>query len=220
MEVYLDGFRCDHVSQTDETVDDVLQSIRAENLETDRAILGVTCDGNDIIGEELVAVLTGPASDFERIDIQSGDPDKLVQHALREALAILRTSEDNRIEVVALFGQGKTGDAVILLGACLRNWYEINETIGKSLALLEVAGHADAMQDHEFAGSLEPIKEQLAHIKTAVKHQDYVTLSDILEYEFGDVTRSWREIIERILDHRCDHRPTVPTAMPDATASS
>lgn len=199
MELFVDGSSCICEPEPDETLDDVLESIRKNNVERHRAILGLTCDGIDVVGDELTDVLARPATRYERIDVQTGVPGILVAHALEDALVTLQTAEQERAEVVSMFGEGKAGDAIILLGTCLGHWYQINEAISKSLGLLGAVAESLEWDLAQLAESLDPVTEKLGQIKSAVKLQDYVALSDILEYEFVEVTACWGKVIETIL---------------------
>ena len=212
MEFFVDGSRrvCD--PELNETLDDVLETIRRNNVPRRRAILGLACDGIDVVDDELTTVLAKPITAFERVDIRTGAPNTLIAHALEEALATLQTAERERSDVAAMFGEGRTGEAIILLGTCLGHWHQINEAIAKSLGMMGVM--ADSLEDDfsQLAGALEPVAEKLSDIKSAVKSQDYVALSDILEYEFNEVTACWRRVIEAILGQ-------VTTTEPQGAAS-
>ncbi len=201
MKLYIDGYDCACEPKPTDTLDDLLAEVRAKNLRSRRAILGLTCDGIDVIGNTLTDYLATPANRFERIDIQTGIPDTLIVHAMREARETLTRAERERGEVIELLGRGKSGDAVILLGRCLNHWYRINEAIAKSLGLIDTIPDAFEIDLRELVSSLEPIAAKLADVKSAVKSQDYVSLADILEYEFDEVTSCWRGVIERLLDH-------------------
>ena len=44
------------------------------------------------------------------------------------------------------------------------------------------------------------MKNRLTEIKAAVAAQDFVTLADVLSYEFDEVRSGWRSAIQVILD--------------------
>jgi hypothetical protein len=210
LELYIDGYDCACKPKPTDTLDDVLAEVRANNLKSRRAILGLTCDGIDVIGNTLTDYLATPASSFERIDIQTGIPDTLIVHAMREARDTLSRAERERGEVVELLGKGKSGDAVILLGRCLNHWYRINEAISKSLGLIDTIPDAFEIDLRELVAALEPIADKLADVKSAVKSQNYVSLADILEYEFDEVTTCWRGVIEKLLDQLAGSDASAP----------
>ena len=201
MKLYIDGYDCACETGPTDTLDDILADVRRNSLRSRRAILGLTCDGIDVLGDALTDYLTTPVNEFERIDIQTGVPDALIAHAMREARDTLASAERDRSDVVELLGRGRTGDAIILLGKCLNQWFHINEAISKSLGLIGIVPDAFEIDLAELASALDPIAGKLADVKSAVKSQDYVTLADILEYEFNEVIACWQAAIERLLEH-------------------
>ena len=201
--LYVDGNAHVPTVAPDDTVDDLLESIRNQPIEpgAPRAFLGLVCDGIDVLGGELSEVLTRPVSDYERIDVQTGDPAETVAGALRDALATLDTVETHRADVVALLGEGKTPEAMKRLADCLGLWVQINEVITQSVSLLSVTKKDVRSDVDQFTQLLQPVMSRLSEIKEAVASQDFVTLADVLSYEFDEVREAWRSAIQLVLDH-------------------
>jgi len=201
VQLFVDGYATACEPGPTDTLDDVLEAVRANNQRYKRAILGLACDGIDIVSDELNNYLTAPAHKFGRVDVQTGVPNMLIAHTLQEASRLLHTAEQERADVVDMFVRGKTGDAVILLGKCLSHWFQINQAISKSLSLIGIVPDAFEIDLQALSVALDPVSNKLSDVKNAVKSQDYVALADILEYEFNDVTSCWRGVIDRMLDH-------------------
>lgn len=185
----------------DATVDDLLNAVRATNTNGDRAILGVTCDGIDVLGDELDSVLASPASQFKRIDVETGDPASLVRSSLETAADSLDIAQDRQVQIIEFLGEGKTVEAMRLLSECIGQWLRINDVIGQSISLLSrnipgLRDEADAL-----SAMLEPVRDKLKEIRDAVAGRDFVLLSDILEYEFPKVTICWLDAINGIRRH-------------------
>ncbi|NOT00425.1 MAG: hypothetical protein HOP29_07330 [Phycisphaerales bacterium] len=207
MELYVDGILRPCRVDGDATLHDALETVRRENAEGNRAIIGLTCDGRDVLGDSLHGLLDEPAESFGRIDVRTGSPGKLVAHALNDARETLEAADRDRQELVRLLGTGRQGDAVIMLGSCLGRWWQTNEAISKSLGLLGVIGEGTEGAWEQLADALEPVTARLTDIRDAVKAQDYVSLADILEYEFAEVTQAWRGVIDRMLNELPEGRP-------------
>ena len=201
MDLYVDGRCSDHDGEDNRTLNEVLETVRRANARSDKAILALVCDGEEIVAEDrLTESLLRPASSFQRIDIATGSPRSMIVQAVNAALATLDDSEEDRRQAVRHFGQGKQGEAGPLLGSCLRQWHQVNETIAKSLGLLRVMDESMALTLATLAEVLEPVSGKLGEIRSAVQSQDYVALADILEYEFDDVIASWRSVLQSVLD--------------------
>lgn len=198
MELYIDGRLAPDDAAPGATVDDLMEGIRRETARSDRAILGLVCDGIDVFGPELTQTLANPVSQYTRIEVQTGDRYPMLADALDEARASLESVESRYDEVIALLGEGNTRQALELLAQCIGDWHQINEVIGQSLVLLHPGDESLLEGATEFAETIGPVRDKLVEIKNAVAAKDFVTLSDILEYEFADVGDCWRRVIDRI----------------------
>ena len=201
--LYVDGNALDSAVDPSDTVDDLLASIREQSTGrgAPQAFLGLVCDGIDVLGDELSEVLTRPVSDYGRIDVTTGDPAETVAGALRDALATLDTVETQRADVVALLGEGEIPEAMKRLADCLGLWGQINEVITQSVSLLGVTKKDVNSNVDQLSQLLHPVKSRLSEIKEAVGSQDFVTLADVLSYEFDEVREGWQNAIQLVLDH-------------------
>lgn len=200
---FIDGNAHEPTVEPGDTLDDLLKSIRTRfiDAESPQAFLGLVCDGIDVLGSELTQVLARPVSDYERIDVQTGDPAETVASALRDALTTLNTVETHRADVVARLGEGNTSEAMKRLADCLGLWVQINEVITQSVSLLAVTQKDVGNEVDQLTQLLDPVKRRLSEIKAAVAAQDFVTLADVLSYEFDEVREGWRSAIQLVLDH-------------------
>ncbi len=201
MEFHVDGRRVAIEPHTNGTVDDILEPVRRDTVASGQFIVGLRCDGVDVFGPELSSVLTRRILDCRSLEVQTGDPKDMVSDALTGALAALPDVDGKQAEVIVLFGNGKTADALALLSECIGEWLKINDVIVQSLALLNDHGEAFIAQSNRLAEMIRPVHGKLTDIKDAVTSQDFVAVSDILEYEFSDVSRCWRSTIESMLQH-------------------
>lgn len=201
--LYLDGNALAPPAEPGVTVDDLLESIRNQPNEpgSPRALLGLACDGIDVLGDDLSQVLDRPVSAYDRIDVSTGDPAEAVAGALRDALATLDTVEMHRADVVALLGEGRSAEAMKRLVDCLGLWVQINEVITQSVSLLGVMSRDLRPDVDQVAQLLAPVLKRLSEIKAAVVSQDFVSLADVLSYEFDEVREGWQSAIQVVLDH-------------------
>lgn len=199
MDLFVDGRRTAAASDEQTTMDELLNSVRRDNTRTHRAIAGLMCDGVDVTDEDAAGVLRDRAAKYSRIDVTTEASVSLVRQALQAAVEELEATDEQRGEVVRLFNQGKTNAAIEKLGACLRRWLMVNDTIGRSLTLAESICPSLRGDASVSLAALEPVRAKLTEIKASILAQDFVSVADILEYEFGEVARSWRELTEVIV---------------------
>lgn len=201
MELYVDGKKSAHLFKDDQSVNDVVDVVRDDMLTGGDAILGLTCDGIDVSEERIAEVWGREVGEVKRIDIATGKPDELVIDALEQATEQLDETSNLKQEAIDQFGKGATTDAIRTLGQCLSSWLGVNDTINKSYSLLSVTNKPFADEQQKLADMLQPVTEQLTEIKNAMEAADYVTIADILEYEFDGVQKNWQGCIDMILSH-------------------
>jgi hypothetical protein len=200
MDLYVDGDKTENACDQDQSLDALLDDVREANLQKQRAILEITCDGLDVDGQTLPGLLAKSVASFKRIDIRTGDPRELVDDALNDAVKSVRETAVIQDEVVRLFGAGKTSEAMKKLSDCVGQWHQINEVIAQSLALLR--GHLPELkgQISGLVKNLEPVREKLTDIRQAVATGDFVLVADILEYEFCEVTDIWQNVLDGLIE--------------------
>jgi hypothetical protein len=199
VDLFVNGRKMPCTTGPDLTVNDILEPIRRDNTAGANAILELVCDGITVGDDNIIEVLTASVSNFERVELRTGSPVDMVATALHQAAEELQAADVVRLEAIKLFGSGDVAEGVQVLGKCLGSWHQINETIGRSLELLGTTNENLREESQRLAAMLGPVVEQLGEVKSALQTGDYVTVSDVLEYEFSEVTRCWRRCIDVLL---------------------
>ncbi len=212
MDLYVNGRKSANSFDAGQYVSDVVDVVRDDVSANDDAILSLTCDGIDVTEDQIPEVWGRAIADVTRIDITTGKPDELVIDALEQAGTQLDETTKLKKDAIDQFGAGATTDAVRTLGQCLSGWLRVNDTINKSFSLLGVTNENFVREQGQLAEMLKPVMTQLGEIKIAMEAADYVTIADILEYEFDDVQNAWSGCIDMILSHTsAGSRPVMQT---------
>ena len=199
MEIFVDDqpFECSNPTQT---IADLITEVRDKLCEDDRLILGIRCnDGEFLDSDQYEQVCVKPSSDFDRIDLTTGSPKALVREALNQAIALFEETEPDQKEIVKLLAEGNSTRAMKLLGGCFKAWHQAHEAVIKSVGLLEIDIDGIRVGDKPLAESLGQLATQLRQVKDAIEAKDFVTLSDILQYEFAETTTHWTTMIRTLL---------------------
>lgn len=198
MDVYIDDVKADLALNADQPLDALLQAGRRAVGLHGRMIVGLVCDGIDITDEALPATLQQSQSDFNRVDMTSADPTQLVQDALDQAEKLLDETADSAEGIVEQLTCGKQAEAMPVLGSCCQSWLQIHSGIANAINALRI-DPADVMVDGKPLVDVlaDPI-QVLNGIKESVTAQDFVSLSDILSYEYGEAVNGWRGIIDAV----------------------
>lgn len=217
MDVFLDDRPItphDHGCSLGQLLDDTKASLAAGG----RIVVGVCCDGIDIIHEDFEAQLDQPATTFDRIELTSAEPLAMVADALAGAIGLLDESQSGAEKVVDLLSAGQTESALHHLGDCCRAWIQIHQAICQAIEMLDIDPGAFEVSSQPLEALLAKPIDHLAQIKSAVTTADFVLLADLIRYEFPDSIACWRTIAGA-LQRYCTNPPQAP-APPASTPAT
>lgn len=203
MEVFIDGSRVEEGFSRG-SLKDALMHVQSSLCAPKQIVVGIRCDGQDVPGNAMAAVLDKPADAFNRVDVVTSTKEKLVIETMTQAAASLQETETACEHVVGLLTDGKASEAIETLGDCLRIWQQIHDAVGKSIQMLDLDPTEITIKDEPMLDLIAQPKETLVQIKQALQAQDYVLLSDVLQYEFGNVTDRWYVLIARLREEAED----------------
>ncbi len=200
MDIYLDDNKLTTELAPDATLLELVNETRQRLTEAGKILVAVQCDGLDVTGDGFGEALQRNLSTMQRIDFQTASPKALVIEAMDTASELLEASQLASTEIVNHLAQGDTAEALPKLRECCTAWSQVHEGICNSINMLGIAPDTIKVDDKPLAELLVKPCEQLAHIREVVESQDFVLLSDVLNYEFGEVVEIWQSIIDTIVD--------------------
>lgn len=203
MDIYLDDEPVTVAEAETCTIDELTQRMRQRLDDPARLITTIRCDGRTVEPEELEGALREPATRFGRIEFQSSNLRDLVVDALEGATVLIEESDETRRRAADLLCGGQTADAMHALGACFAAWSQAHETAVQCAAILHVNLDEAQVGDEGLSAWAESLKDKLGELKGALEVNDHVLVSDILRYEFDEVSNGWR----RLLTHLREQAP-------------
>ncbi len=209
MEVFINDNPVQVADFADATLGDALRQLQSEHCPSGQLIVGVRHNGVDIPGGEMDAELARPAREFEKIDLITAEPDRLVAEALGQAEEVLDDADAMRKTTAEHFIAGRIEEAKQSLVQDLRAWQQIHEAITQSIRMLGLESDKLTIQGRPLLELLEKPRELLTQVKVALADEDFVMLADILKYEFEDVIGPWREMIEMLRSRADEHQPQI-----------
>lgn len=198
MEVFVDEVKVDAGAVRDGTLEEALRLIQAEHCTPGHLVVALRCDGAEVASDTMVAKLAEPVADVKRLDVFTSSKQTLVIETMARASASLDETAASCQRIAELLQQGQTSEAVEALGRCLHVWQQIHEALSKSIEMLGMDPQAVTVGDLPLMEAIAQPKQVLLQIKEALMSRDYVMLSDILQYEFGETTDLWHRIVARI----------------------
>lgn len=201
MELYLDDEPIAIAGAETLTLQQVVESLTDRLAADKRLVTAIRCDGRPVEPEELDAVLEGPAGRFGRVELQSSAPGPLAREVLSGAAEMIVGSEEARREAVDLLNEGRTGQAMELLGAFFRSWSQVYESAVKSSHLVGVNLAEMKVDGAEVCEWLDSFARKLRELKQSLEAGDLVSVADVLRYEFDAVASEFRALIDELLPH-------------------
>jgi hypothetical protein len=198
MQVFVDDIPMTDVEAGNKTVGELIDTLR-EHLQTDdRLVVQIECDGQTVSEDSLNSTLGRSARDFQRLDFQTQPTVDLARSALETIADILAQTDEGRAQTVEHLTTGNTPDAMKALGPCIKAWQRGFEGLIQVAALRNVSLDEPCVDGRTILAHIQEWSEQLKQIKGALEDQDFVLLTDILQYEFESTTDRWRQIIHAI----------------------
>lgn len=194
MDIFIDDDPLQDVAVENRELKEVVRDVQENRCEPGRIIVGVRCDGLDMASTELEDALTKPVAGFNRIDLVTGTQGQLVREAMHQAGTALDDAEKQREHIANLLTGGKTMEGIEALARSLDLWKQVHDAVDKSIQMLGMQAEDLMVDGRSVVDLLVQPKDVLVQVKEALEAQDYVMLSDLLQYEFGRVIEEWKKI--------------------------
>ncbi len=204
MEVYINSEPIEVGIDPEDTLAEVLGMIQSNFIEQGDIVTGILIDGRVVDPDILAEIKVKPSNEFEEVNLSVRPANKFAAEGLMTISVHLDNSIGLRKEVVDLLQQGSSQEAMVKLNEYVTFWAGLQSTLGSACRLVGV--DISAMEVYDADGNdgqmvmdfVNSLSEQLVELKSALEAGDLVLLGDILEYEFGDLTDSWRDILQKL----------------------
>jgi len=205
MRILLNGQEIDAAASDDVTLGTALLNVQEQNLAQDEVISAIWVDDEPLTAERLSIWKDKPVSEFAETRIEAPPRNTLASKGLRMISQGLAKSESQREQIVEDVCQGRLGQAMEKLTSYLEIWKALEQTVGSVCRLLDVDLEQDAADQQSESiqmvqKRLDELTKQLAELKSALEASDLVLVGDILDYEFGDISKQWCEVLESLAD--------------------
>lgn len=200
MDLFIDDKATDPDFTEGRSLDEALRYVQTDICSGDRFVVRITCDGQEILADDMDDVLRKPADSFERLELFTNTKGGLVAEAMKEAHASLEQTDRACREAGELLSQGKTAEGIEALGECLAVWQQIHEAVAKSFQLLALKTDSITIQDEPLEVVLGKPRDILTQVKEALESRDMILLADLLIYDLTEVTAQWLAIVNRLRD--------------------
>ncbi len=165
-----------------------------------RMVVALRCDSSDVPSDALDVVLGLPASQFERIELQTQPIQALLRQTLAQARQIFEEATEPRHHIADLLEEGKHSEAMEPLQTMFASWKQIQDTV------IVTARTLNADMDHLEVGGVrlldmvETMRDMLNELVSGIRNQDFVLVGDVLRYELDEPLQHWFGVLDELAD--------------------
>lgn len=191
-----------------------LSDIQSQNIADNEVIAAIWVDGEQLTAELLSQWKDRPVRDFLETRIDAPKKNKLAADSLRILAEGLADSNSERETIVDSLGKGRSDEALKGLPDYLQIWQALQQSISSLARLLKIdldcleiystSDPDDPEKSFLLADHIKTLSEKLVDMKQALESEDFVFLSDIINYEFESLTKTWQSLLEELAD-RFEH---------------
>lgn len=190
--IKIDGFETDYKIADYENLEKIITILMEDERLKGRVITDVLVNG-----ETFSEIYPHQAEDMEvdsitSIEVKSEPLDKMALEMAGEMHKVTTLMANGARNVGRLFREEKTTDALELLQDVLDVTRDFMGTITKLRD--QYLGGAD----EEFVNKTEELSNLVTEMSEVMESEDWVLLSDLLEYEFAPLCEDWRVIGDKI----------------------
>lgn len=201
MAAYLDARPyCSGLSST-ATVAEFIESARQSLDGTGRLLIGLRCEENDVPPDQLDAMLSEPVARFNRLELTSDRPSRVVEDILLHARTCLSQSFELVQDASEKFSSGNGVEAMTALIACIQSWGQVHEAIVKGGQLMRIDFEKLQIGNRSVQAWLAGLVERLRDIKNAVESNDLVLLADMMKYELDESLQEWEGFVDGLIEY-------------------
>ncbi len=200
MAVFLDNTPFD-VPSNARIVRDVVDAARP-GLETNgRLIVTIGHDGAAVPDEEVDAMLERPLAGIERLDLLSASKRDLATTAMDAAGQLLSDTRARQATIIDMLAADDTDSALSTLAGCLQDWGQAHAGTIQIISLMNIDVAHMTVGDRPGTEILQEVVEHLTQLRACIQEQDYVLLSDTLQYELLPFFDDWEGFVSALGAH-------------------
>lgn len=165
-----------------------------------RLVIGLACNGQAVTADQLETVLGSQINAFQCVEIQTVSVREQIRTTLAQAADTLNQAHAVRETAADLLDQGRHEPAMAELRQILEILKQVQQTALLTSQLLEIDLETLNPGGRNFLEVLSLVKNQLGQLKGGMEAHDFVSVSDILRYEFAEPLDAWASILGTLQD--------------------
>jgi hypothetical protein len=165
------------------------------SLSSDRLVVGIARDGQDLVDDRLEAALLEPLDDGMQVDLSTADRRELAAGALRHVSAQIAQVGEQQPRIAAQLTGGDAPRAIQQFSGFLEVWQTSQRTLAQCCHILKTNLALHEFQGQPVTAHLSELAVKLREVRQALEATDMVLLADLLEYELPSTCRHWSALM-------------------------
>ena len=207
MKLFINEKSCEVNDDTQNNLKEIIASIEQSVLPEAHVITTIKLNGVILsLQDEKNIAAAYPFERIESLEILTADPYDLMLEGIENANDVLGDLVASTNQVIIYIRQGDINQANILFQSCLEKMQWFNDILSLTTKLANIDYSQIIREDQSSVAGLNlRLLNVYGDIIDAQKHNDWINLSDILEYEFIGIIKSWQEFIPEFLEYLKKH---------------
>lgn len=177
---------------------DILDHLWSERIPDDRVITHIRVNGEELLEDENGIYPDLPGDEITSLDLQTGLSQEMARRGLSDAKKYLERLNPGIEQTAELFRVGEDAKAHDHYGLCMDgiNWFiQIVEGVRQVMGLDYGSIFFNKVSVQSY---MENLEHNIREMWNAQQEEDWIMLSDLLEYELLPMMEGWKEILPLI----------------------
>lgn len=199
MELILDNQTVELSEDESTVVQHVVERVSNQLKDKKRVISEIYLDDQVMAGWDDPQLVTRTVGQCSKLQLVSEEPSELAHKVLYEIAKYMPRIQEALVETSALIQSRKEADGLQLLQQASTTWAELYQGLQNSITLTGIDCATIQIKDKTFQTVNDEIQDYLGQVSDLVEEQQYLELSDVLEYELASRLPQVEEGIYQII---------------------
>jgi len=163
-----------------------------------RVVVNVRCDGRQIDGDELDAVLQRPLHHFEQLELLTLPLLELARSTLTQTIQTFEEASASRSQIADLLAEGQQAAAMQKLLSFFEAWQRVQQSMLVCAEAMNIDLDGVRVRQLALSDILGLIRGQLTQLKEAIASGDFVVVGDVLRYDMEESMEYWGAFLDHL----------------------
>lgn len=200
MIVTLDGQRVDEAFEPGCKLQSVVDRVRGRASAGNRIIVSVALNGRQLDDDVLSETLEQAVEADAQIDLESTEPDDLVERAFRGLAESFSEAADQTDAMAEALKGHDPVQAMHDVGDFVTLWQTAYRALAQCSGLLNRDLTACEFEGRPVIECISTLVDRLSELRGALEARDMVLLADLVRYELQPLARSWHALLTNLAE--------------------